>query len=74
MNTIGTFQAFMSLNQLKSYSEADVGWIFSLYLFTAYFSGIVTGSLIDAQGPKIVMTSGTVCLVACMFLLGVCTR
>ena len=74
MNTIGTFQAFMSRNQLKPYSEADVGWIFSLYLFIAYFSGIVTGSLFDAQGPMIMMASGTICLVACMFLLGVCTR
>ena len=74
MNTIGTFQAYISRNQLKSYNQADVGWIFSSHLFIAYFSGSMTGSLFDAQGSKILMACGTVCLVACMFLLGVCER
>jgi len=72
MNTIGTFQAYISRNQLASYSQADIGWIFGLYLFIAYFSGIVTGSLFDAQGPRFLMAMGAVCLVACMFLLSAC--
>ena len=72
MNTIGTFQAYIVQHQLSSYSPADVGWIFGLYLFIAYFSGIQTGPLFDAKGPKLLMVAGSTCLVATMFLLGVC--
>ena len=73
MNTIGTFQAYISRSQLASYSQADVGWIFGLYLFIAYFSSIVTGALFDAQRPRMLMATGTICLVACPLLLGICT-
>ena len=72
MNTIGTFQAYVVQHQLSSYSAADVGWIFGLYLFVAYFSGIQTGPLFDAQGPKLLMIAGSTCLVATIFLLSVC--
>lgn len=72
MNTIGTFQAYIVQDQLSSYSAADVGWIFGLYLFVAYFSGIQTGPLFDAKGPKLLMVAGSTCLVATMFFLSVC--
>ena len=72
MNTIGTFQTYLVHNQLSSYSASDVGWIFGLYLFLAYFSGIQTGPLFDAQGPKILMICGSTCLVLSMLLLGIC--
>ena len=74
MNTIGTFQAYIASHQLNAYSASDVGWIFGLYLFIAYFSGIQTGPWFDAQGPKWLMVVGTTCLVASMMLLSVCTR
>ena len=40
MNTVGTFQAYLSTHQLSSYSESTVGWIFSLYIFLAFFCGL----------------------------------
>ena len=72
MNTIGTFQAYIIHDQLSSYSAADVGWIFGLYLFVSFSIGIQTGPLFDAKGPKLLMVVGSTCLVAMMFLLGVC--
>ena len=72
MNTIGTFQTYIVHNQLSSYSTSDVGWIFGLYLFLAYFSGIQTGPLFDAQGPKMLMVAGSTCLVMSMLLLSIC--
>ena len=72
MNTIGIFQTYIVHNQLKSYGTSDVGWIFGLYLFLAYFSGIQTGPLFDAQGPKVLMIAGSTCLVVSMLLLSVC--
>ena len=72
LNTIGTFQAYISMHQLKDYSSADVGWIFGLYLFVAYVSGIQTGPAFDSHGPKWLMLGGSVCLVGCMMLLSLC--
>ena len=72
MNTIGTFRTYLVHNQLQAYSTADVGWIFGLYLFMAFFSGIQTGPMFDAHGPKLLMAAGSLCLVATVFLLGIC--
>ena len=72
MNTIGTFQTYIVHNQLRSYSTSEVGWIFGLYLFLAYFSGIQTGPLFDAQGPKVLMIARSTCLVVSMLLLSFC--
>ena len=73
MNTIGTFQAYIASDQLRAYSASDVGWIFGLYLFLAYSSGIQTGPWFDAQGPKLLLILGTIFLVASTMLLSVCT-
>ena len=73
MNILGTFQTYISGHQLKSYSEAEIGWIFGLYLFMAYVSGILTGPIFDAIGSRLLMASGSVLLLLCVFLLAVCT-
>lgn len=74
MNTIGTFQAYLGTHQLAEYSEADVGWIFGLYLFMAYCCGVQTGPVFDAMGPRWLTIAGSVILVLAMFLLEACSR
>lgn len=74
MNTIGTFQAYLGTHQLAGYSEADIGWIFGLYLFMAYCCGVQTGPIFDAIGPRWLTVAGSVCMVLSMFLLEVCSR
>ena len=74
MNTIGTFQAYLATHQLTGYSEADIGWIFGLYLFMAYCCGVQTGPVFDAIGPRWLTVAGSVCLVLSMFLLEACSR
>lgn len=73
MNTVGTFQAYLQTHQLSAYSEAEVGWIFGLYLFMAYCCGIQAGPVFDAIGPRALTAAGSVCQVASMFLLGACS-
>jgi hypothetical protein len=43
MNTIGVFEAWLADHQLKDYSKASIGWIFSLYVFFLYFGSIQVG-------------------------------
>jgi hypothetical protein len=72
MNTVGTFQAYLYNHQLSAYSEAEIGWIFGLYLFMAYCCGVQAGPIFDAIGPRILTAVGSVSIVASMFLLGAC--
>lgn len=73
MNTVGTFQAYLQTHQLSAYSEAEVGWIFGLYLFMAYCCGVQAGPIFDAVGPRALTAAGSVCQVLSMFLLGTCS-
>ena len=66
MNTVGTFQAYISTYQLSSYSSSAVGWIFSLYVFLAFFCGVQIGPVFDAKGPRWIVAAGTVCLLTGM--------
>ena len=73
MNSIGTFQAYISANQLKQYSPSAVGWIFSLYVFLAFFCGIQIGPIFDARGPRVLVFLGSILNVTSLTLLGSCT-
>lgn len=46
MNTIGPFQTYLAANQLRSYSEGQIGWIFGVYAFTSFLGGIQIGRYI----------------------------
>ena len=71
MNTIGTFQAYLAEHQLREYSEGQVGWIFGVYAFISFFGGIQIGPIFDCYGPKWLLVSGTVSVVASLMLLSV---
>lgn len=72
MNSLGTFQAYISANQLAAYDDGTIGWIFSIYTFLAWFCGIYIGPLFDKYGPKWLVLAGSICLVGNMMLLGLC--
>lgn len=74
MNSIGIYQAYLSQHQLAEYSESTIGWIFSLYIFLAFFCGLQIGPVFDAKGPRFLVAAGTGFLLLCIFLLGVCTH
>ena len=69
MNTVGTFQTYLTMHQLAHYSESEVGWIFSLYTFFAFFCGVQIGPVFDAKGPRWLIFAGSVSLV--VGLLGI---
>lgn len=74
MNTIGVFQAYLVHNQLRQYSESTIGWIFSVYVFLAFFCGIQIGPIFDAKGPRLLVIVGSVLIFVCLMLLAECTR
>lgn len=72
LNTIGTFQAYLSTHQLHSLDQGTIAWIFSLYVFLSFFSGVQIGPIFDAKGPRILVLAGSISLVVSMMLLGSC--
>ncbi|KAK0791913.1 hypothetical protein LTR59_003735 [Friedmanniomyces endolithicus] len=74
MNSVGTYHAYLSANQLSEYSESTIGWIFSVYFFLSFFCGLQIGPVFDAKGPRLLVAAGTVFLLLCIFLLGSCTK
>lgn len=73
-NIMGSFQNYISKNQLGAYDESAIGWIFSLYAFLAFFGSIYVGPLFDKYGPRWLIFSGSICIIMDMMLLGLCTR
>jgi MFS family permease len=69
---VGVFHTYISQNQLRGYSESTIGWIFSFYIFLAFFCGLQIGPVFDAKGPFWLMLSGAILLTAATLLLGVC--
>jgi len=72
-NSLASFQAYISENQLSSHSPGQIGWIFSIYTFLSFACGIYIGPLFDVYGPRWLLLPGSVCVVASMMLLGLCT-
>lgn len=72
MNSIGTFQAYLSTNQLAGMSESSIGWIFGIYAFLAFFCGIQIGPVFDAKGPRWLILAGSALTMATWLLIGVC--
>ncbi|KAF2006774.1 MFS monocarboxylate transporter-like protein [Amniculicola lignicola CBS 123094] len=73
MNTVGIFHQYISEHQLKDYNESTIGWIFSLYVFLAFFCGIQIGPIFDQKGPRLLLIAGSILISASMLLLGLCT-
>jgi hypothetical protein len=73
MNTLGTFQAYLTETQLKDYDEGTVGWIFSIYTFVVFFGGLFIGPIFDKHGPRWLVLTGTVFVGASMMLFSIST-
>lgn len=66
LNSVGTFQAYLSTHQLAHESPSSIGWIFSLLAFLTFFCGVQIGPVFDAKGPRWLVAAGSVLLFAGM--------
>jgi MFS family permease len=74
LNTIGSFQAYLTTHQLKEYSEGTVGWIFGVYAFLTFFCGVQIGPIFDAKGPRLLVIPGSILIIVSMITVGFCTQ
>ena len=66
LNTVGTFQAYLSTHQLAQHSPSSIGWIFSIFTFLTFFCGVQIGPIFDAKGPRWLVAAGSILLFAGM--------
>lgn len=74
LNTIGTFQAYISKHQLADYSDGTVGWIFGVYACLVFFCGVQIGPIFDAKGPRFLIMGGSILTIAALVSLPFCTK
>ena len=67
INTTGTLVAYLSTNQLRDYSSSTIAWIFSIYLFLVFFTGVQAGPWFDAKGPGWPVGIGTILFIGGTF-------
>lgn len=72
MNTMGTFEEYISTHQLKDCDVSSVGWIFSLYAFLTFGVGLFVGPLFDKYGARWLILSGSLLVVLSMDVIGYC--
>jgi MFS family permease len=73
MNSISTYNTYLSTHQLSQYSASSIGWIFSIYIFLTFLCGIFIGPVFDAKGPRLLVFAGSVLMMASIMLMGICT-
>ncbi|KAK2600804.1 hypothetical protein N8I77_010311 [Diaporthe amygdali] len=74
MNTLATFQTYLTTHQLEDYDEGTVGWIFSIYTFVVFFGGLYIGPLFDKHGPRWLVLIGTLSVGTSMMLFSISTE
>ncbi|KAF4995561.1 hypothetical protein FDECE_12760 [Fusarium decemcellulare] len=72
MQSVGTLQSYLKLNQLSEYSTGDIGWITGMYMFLSYFFNIQVGPICDHYGPMVVGPIGVIMTVASFLVLAEC--
>lgn len=72
MNSLGSYQAYLSTHALRNHTPGEIGWLFGSYAFFSFFLGIQIGPLFDAYGPRPLIFVGSGCLLAMYLILGIC--
>ncbi|KAL0936108.1 MFS monocarboxylate [Colletotrichum truncatum] len=72
MQSVGTVQSYLQLNQLSSFSARDLGWISGIFTSLGLLLGIQAGPLMDAYGTKLLAPISAATMVPVFFLLGEC--
>ncbi|KAI8189282.1 Copper amine oxidase 1 [Colletotrichum sp. SAR 10_75] len=74
MQSVGTVQSYLQLNQLSDYTARDLGWISGIFTSLGLLLGIQAGPLMDAYGTRLLAPISAATLVPLFFLLGECTK
>ncbi|KAM0545453.1 hypothetical protein ACHAO7_008216 [Fusarium culmorum] len=72
MQSVGTYQSYLELNQLSNYTAGEIGWIPGMWMFLSMLVAIQVGPVLDQHGPFAVSIIGGGGVVAMFILLAEC--
>ncbi|KAJ0159433.1 putative transporter MCH4 [Colletotrichum tanaceti] len=73
MQSVGTVQSHLQLNQLSAYPPRDLGWISGIFTSLGLMLGIQAGPLVDAYGTRFLAPASAALYVPVFFVMGECT-
>ena len=72
MTSVGILQSYWSQHQLSPYTDSEIGWIPSVFVFISLFLGVQFGPLFDRYGPRWINIIASAGYVICLVLLAEC--
>jgi MFS family permease len=72
MQSVGTYQSYLELNQLSDYTAGEIGWISGMYIFLSMLAAIQVGPVLDQRGPFAVGIVGGGGVVVMFIILAEC--
>lgn len=74
LNSVGAIEAHIRDNQLREVPTSTVSWIFSIYTFMLFFSGIFCGCFFDRNGCSYINHIGSAFSIVGLYTLAVSTK
>ncbi|KAL9088899.1 MAG: hypothetical protein Q9165_005956 [Trypethelium subeluteriae] len=74
MTSVGVLQSYWAQNQLAHYTDSQIGWIPSVFVFLSLLLGVQFGPLFDRYGPRWINLIASAGYVVCLVLLAECTQ
>ncbi|KAL9078427.1 MAG: hypothetical protein Q9157_002655 [Trypethelium eluteriae] len=74
MTSVGVLQSYWAQNQLAHYTDSQIGWIPSVFVFLSLLLGVQFGPLFDRYGPRWINLIASAGYVVCLVLLAECTE
>ncbi|KAL6941919.1 hypothetical protein ACO0QE_003081 [Hanseniaspora vineae] len=74
LNSVGAIEAYIRDNQLREVPTSTISWIFSIYTFMLFFSGIFCGCFFDRNGCSYINYVGSAFSIVGLYTLAVSTE
>lgn len=72
INSFGVFQTYYT--ETLGRSPSDISWVGSIQIFLLFFIGVFSGRATDAGYFKVILTTGAVLELFCIFMTSLCTK
>lgn len=72
INSFGVFQTYYT--ETLGRSPSDISWVGSIQIFLLFFIGTFSGRATDAGYFKVILTTGAVLELFCIFMTSLCTK
>ncbi|RHZ43330.1 putative MFS monocarboxylate transporter [Aspergillus thermomutatus] len=72
LNSFGIFEEYYAKNQLADKSESTIAWLGALSIFFVFSASVVSGPLLDAFGPKLLLYVGSFGTVFSIMMTSLC--